>query len=190
MAKSYEILRSLPATGPMYIPISNGITYISDFSEGFIVKFFKSGGDEWVGNFKLGLKQFSAVFELDKSNVLIIAGGAGYVMSAEQEVPLSFLNINYCNGFQTPDGRVILHNDIEITVIEPDGSFWISGRISIDGLTITTVEHNIIKGQYSDHNRNWGWFDFTLNIDTKETTGIQYNLDESPMQKKFWWKIW
>ena len=50
--RRYEILNALPAYGPMYISISDdGEPY---YTEGYVVKFKKRNGEEWVANFKPG----------------------------------------------------------------------------------------------------------------------------------------
>ena len=50
--KQYELLESLPAYGPMYIPISE--TGEPFYSEGVAVRFYKKDGTAWVGNFATG----------------------------------------------------------------------------------------------------------------------------------------
>lgn len=49
-AKRFEILNSLPAYGPLYVPISESGELF--FSEGFIVRFLKKDASKWVANFK------------------------------------------------------------------------------------------------------------------------------------------
>ena len=50
--RRYEILDGLPTYGPMYVPVSeDGEPF---YSEGFVVRFYKSDGSEWVANFKPG----------------------------------------------------------------------------------------------------------------------------------------
>ena len=45
--KRYEILNSLPSSGPMYVPVTgNGEPF---YSEGVAVRFYKTDGSNWVG---------------------------------------------------------------------------------------------------------------------------------------------
>lgn len=185
MTKTYEILKGLPGTGPMYLTVRSSNLYTSDYSEGFVVKFIKSNGEEWIANFNLGFTQFNAVFDLEHTNLLIIAGGLTYVMNPEHEIPATTFNTNYKGGFQVSNGCIILYDNSEITLFEKDGSFWISEQISLDGLRNISIKNNIVTGQYSDYSRDWEWFDFTLNIDNKEITGIKQHHSPKP-----WWKIW
>jgi hypothetical protein len=61
--KRYEILDGLPSYGPIYISISqDGIPF---YSEGFVVRFYKSDGTNWVANFKPGWTNSSGVYEFN-----------------------------------------------------------------------------------------------------------------------------
>jgi len=83
-----EVLKGLPAYGPMYIPINtDGEGF---FSEGFVVKFYTKDGTNWIANFKPGWTNYYDVFDYSKFNtVIIIAGGYVYVMSPEKIKPIT-----------------------------------------------------------------------------------------------------
>jgi len=61
LKKNYEILKGLPSYGKMYIPITNFEN--EKYSEGYVVRFFKKDGTDWVTNFGKGWSNYSNVFE-------------------------------------------------------------------------------------------------------------------------------
>lgn len=167
LQKRYEILSSLPAYGPMYIPVSeNGEPY---YSEVFPVRFYKSDGTNWVANFKPGWTELGEIFELkDSSNLLVIAHGECYIMSPEATRPISAFGGAYGTAFTTQDGKIILRDDTGLTVIETTGKYWHSDRISWDGLKVVAVQGNLVTGLAFDpmHDSD-EWVKFSYNINTK-----------------------
>lgn len=83
--KQFEILKGLPPYGDMYIPIGN---FDKLYSEGFVVRFFKSDNTSWVANFPLGWNNCLKAFDFPEYNlVIVISGGKGYAMTPDEEKP-------------------------------------------------------------------------------------------------------
>ncbi len=207
--KRFEILEGLPPYGPMYIPITtdNG----PFFSEGYVVRFFKSDGTDWVANFKPGWTNYYDIFDYpDHDTTIVIAGGLGYVMSTENETPKSSFGITINNVIQRNDGSLICADDTHILLLDyQSGDFWESDRISWDGIRDLKLDENIVKGQsYDPTNSIKPWADFSIDLNTKEIHGgsFQETLKNNPHleanktglikekqhdeKKKRWWKIW
>lgn len=203
--KRFEILDSLPAYGPMFIPVTeSGIPY---YSEGFVVRFFKSDGTSWVANFQPGYGRLDGVFEFPVHNrMIVIARGQCYVMSSESDKPLLVFGPDIQDAFQVDhDLFVCLDNTSVVMLRFPDVDIWTSERISWDGFRYIKFENNIISGQSYEptptDSMN-GWSDFTFAIDTKEIKGGSYKAGiESNAGifgynythengKKHWWEIW
>jgi hypothetical protein len=169
--KKYEILNSLPAYGPMYIPISeNGEQF---GSEGYVVKFFKDDGTEWVANFATGWG-IDKVFEYSGKNLIVVfASGIGYVMNPNSEKPLKIIGCMTKNIFQTKTGELNCIDDTGIEIFNPETyDIWTSDIISWDGFKELFFENGIIKGKsYDPTNSIQEWSDFTFNVQTKEITG-------------------
>jgi hypothetical protein len=66
----YEILSGLPPYGPMYIPVSED--EVPSYSEGYVVRFYKSDETNWVANFKTGWTNFSGVYDFPEFRRTIV----------------------------------------------------------------------------------------------------------------------
>lgn len=186
--KRYEILDALPVYGPMYIPVSDdGMPF---YSEGFPVRFFKSDNIQWVANFRPGWTNLKTVIELrDTWNLLIVAGGICYIMDPDQPKPIDVFGVSYETSFIVPDGRFILQDQTDFTIINSDGSYWYTERISWDGLKEVELNDNTIKGLACNPTHDADeWIPFSFNIDTKELIGGSYPRPEQI--KKSRWRFW
>lgn len=203
MSNRYEILKSLPSYGDMYIPVSEDNEPF--YSEGFPIRFYKSDGKSWVANFKPGWTGFNKVFDYPEHNkIIIIASGLGYIMTPENEKPISTFGLTISDVFQTENGSLVCADGISFLILDNvTGEIWQSERISWDGFKNLKYKDNIISGQsYDPTNSIQNWSDFSFNIETKEIIGGSYidSLKRNPHipkvtlqienQKKPWWKIW
>ncbi|RZK01886.1 MAG: hypothetical protein EOO46_18940 [Flavobacterium sp.] len=186
--KRYEILEALPTYGPMYIPVTeSGEPF---YSEGFAVRFFKTDGSEWVANFQPGWTDLKGIYELkDTTNLLVIAYGTCYLMNPDDTKSVSVFGVGYVSVLNTQDGRLILQDQTDLTIIETDGRHWDTTRISWDGLKDLKLEDNIVSGlSYDPMTEADELVYFSYDIDNKILTGGSYNRYETV--KKPWWKVW
>ena len=203
----YEILTSLPAYGPMYIPISD--TDEPFFSEGFVVRFFKDSGTDWVGNFKEGWTKLNKVFDFpEKKRVIVFAGGLGYIIDPNNEKPIGNFGTTISDVFQTENGSLICVDGIGINILDnSNGELWESERISWDGFKDLKFENGTISGlAFDPMNSKKEWREFSLNVITKEIKGGSFRntLNHNPNLEvknrveikikdtvtKPWWKFW
>ncbi|GAB3634729.1 hypothetical protein GCM10027422_03190 [Hymenobacter arcticus] len=191
-AKRYEILAGLPAYGPMYIPVTESGEEF--YSQGFAVRFYKADGTNWVANFQPGWTSFSDIQKLENSaNVVVVAGGTCYLMNPEETRPITVFRGDVAGIFRLADGRFVLQNSIDLTIVEPNGAYWHSARISWDSLKDLTLSGTMLAGFSFDPINEEQLVAFTYNIDTKELTGGSYHLYEmgqSVEKPKSWWKFW
>jgi len=174
--RKYEVLKSLPAYGPMHICISESGEQF--YSEGFVVRFIKDDQTEWVANFATGWG-IDKVFDYpDKNLVIIFASGIGYVMNPNNEEPLLIIGSMTKEIFQTDSGDLICIDDIGIQIFNPNNStVWISERISWDGFKDLTFENGIIKGKsYDPTNSIQEWSDFSFNYENKVINGGSFRI--------------
>lgn len=204
--KKYEVLNSLPAYGPMYISISDSEEPF--FSEGFVVRFYKSDKSQWVANFALGWTNYSKVFDFPEHDIIIvIAGGRVYIMNPNYEVPQKIFGITINEIVETADRSLIFANDINIIVFDNlNGEFWETSRISWDGIRNLKVTDDMLYGEsYFPANFNEEWHVFSINLKTREVVGGTWNelhqnnsfyevRDNNNLNKKTnnksWWKFW
>lgn len=203
----YEILKGLPPYGPMYIPIAPDEEQL--YSEGYVVKFRKSDGEEWVANFRPGWSDYYNIFDFPEHNtVVVFAGGQGYIINPDEQKPKKSFGLTVKDVIQKEDGSLVCSDDTHILVVDnKTGEIWNSARISWDGIKDLKLVHNKLSGQtYDPTNSNQPWSDFELDLETKEINGgsfqefldrnhleVQKNglLREKPLtEKKRWWKIW
>jgi hypothetical protein len=172
----YEVLEHLPPYGTMYIPISdNGI---DDYSEGFVVKFKKSDGKDWIANFKKGSTDFNNVFAFkDSILIVVIAGGTCYIMHREEQKPRSAFGVGFKSILEKENGGIILEDNTTLTIIEPNGEYWHSEQISFDGLAKLKIYGTTVNGlSYEPTVDDNLWIYFTLDLNTREINGGSYNL--------------
>lgn len=201
--KRYEILDSLPAYGPMYIPITDDDERY--FSEGFVIRFYKSNGTDWVANFRPGWTGFNKVFDFPQHDLIVVfAGGLGYIMNPNIEKPKMTFGITIDSVFQTENGSLACSDGISIQFLDNQtGELWQSERISWDGFKDLKLDGEIISGlSYDPTNSLNEWAEFSLNLRTKEINGGSYRLTmkqnphipkvqlQGENETKPWWKIW
>ena len=198
--KRYEILDALPTYGPMYISVADNDE--SFYSEGFAVRFFKSDGTDWVANFKPGWTGLNAVYEFtDQQYILVIAGGTCYLMNPDEDKPKSTFGVGYETVIKNLDGRLILQDLTDLTVIEPNGEHWHTERISWDGIKDLKLERNLVSGlSFDPMNDKDEWVEFVVDLEKRNVKGGSFRqyefkpVEESVQRKndtkKPWWKIW
>ena len=170
--KKFEVLDGLPPYGPMYISVTNN--EIPDYSEGFVVRLFKSDGTSWVGNFKRGWTSFKAVYELQNvASVLIIAYGTAYLVDPNNIQPVDVFGVDYSAAVTTKNHQIVLEGLTWLTIVEPTGAFRNSKGISLDGLSNLAIQDNIVSGlAYLPGKMHNDWVEYTYDI---ETDTVQYS---------------
>jgi len=204
--KKYEILESLPVYGSMYISISDSEEPF--FSEGYVIRFFKSDNTQWIANFALGWTDYSKVFDFPEHNIIIvIAGGTAYVMNPDDEKPKLIFGITISETVETANRSLIFADDIKIIVFDnSNGEFWETRPISWDGIRNLKISGDILFGEsYRPTNSTEEWGSFSINLKTREVEGgtwndfFQNNLHlevgtngmlSKKAKKKSWWKLW
>jgi len=170
--KRYELLNGLPPYGPMYIPISADEEPF--YSEGYLVKFKKSNGEEWIANFRPGWTGYNNIFDFPEHNTIVVfAGGQAYIMNPDEQKPKMTFGLTIKDVIQGNDGSLICSDEIEILVLDnKTGEFWKSKRISWDGIKDLKLINNKLSGlSYDPTNSHQNWSEFELDLETKEVQG-------------------
>ncbi len=188
--KKYEQLHGLPPYGPMYVAISENDELF--YSEGFVVRFTKSDGTNWVANFKNGSSNFSTIFELPYVNkIVVIANGLGYIICPNQQKAITTFGSGITELLQADDGRFVAADNTNLVIINNDALVWVSKRISYDGIKELKVNGNIVSGYfYEPTSDDDEWIKFNFNIDTKIIEIEHDNYNDRPNKKNPFWKFW
>lgn len=184
---SFEILKSLPAYGAMYIAITkDGGGF---YSEGFVIRFFKSDGTDWIANFQPGNTGFSIVIELADSKLLVIASGTCYIIDPDQQIPISVFGESYEAVLKTQGGVYVLQDRTGLTILDESGDYDHSEPISYDGIKeLDLVENRFVKGvSYYPTEDDDEWIPFIYDIVEKKLTGGSF-VGGKLIRK--WWKFW
>lgn len=173
--KRYEILDGLPPYGPMYIPISENEEQF--YSEGVVVRFYKVDGTNWVANFKTGWTDLKEVIKLNSTkNLLVIACGTCYIMNPEETKPIKVFGVGFSNLIQTESNEIILQDQTDLTIVEPNGEYWNTEQISWNGLKEVIYKNRTVSGlSFIPRYDKDEWVEFSYNLDTKTLTGGSFH---------------
>jgi hypothetical protein len=192
--RKFEILDSLPTYGPMYVPVTEDSKPY--YSEGFVVRFFKSNGDNWVANFQPGWTKCNEVFDFpDSDRIIVIAGGLGYVMQPDNEKPINTFGVTIDFTIRISEERIIATDNTDVREISSVGEVWRSPRISWDGIKDIKIENEQLTGlSFDPMDENNEWIPFSIDLKTKEIQGGSYRRyytgSGQPIERKKWWKVW
>jgi hypothetical protein len=169
----------------MYVSVTNSNDTF--YSEGFVVRLHKTDGTMWVANFQMGQTNYSEVYNIsNSSNLLVIAGGACYFINPNDAKPIAAFGIDYSAAIVTEDEKIVLQGQTHLTIVEPNGTYWHSKNIAIDGLRALKVESNIAYGlSFDPGDELSGWKPFSYDLATKTLTNSGSGKQTSP---KPWWK--
>jgi len=161
----FEVLAGLPGNGP--VPEYFGRTESGRFREGFIVRFFGTGNDPWLGNFEPGYTAFNDVIEFSPmSPILVIAGGQGYAIDCERRCSVRTFGGGIDATVRAPEvGAVIVSNGNELEAIGETGTIWTSPRVAWDGIRGLQKTESRIVGEAYDPNRDV-WRPFAVDVRT------------------------
>jgi hypothetical protein len=172
----------------MYVPVTDdGEPF---YSQGFAVRFYKTDGTDWVANFSPGWTNLKTVIELaDNTNLLVIAFGTCYLMNPDLMKPLSVFGVGFSKFFKMQDKRLVLQDETRLTIVEKDGNYWNTERISWGEIKELELDKAIIKGLAHDPMDDADeWASFSYNIDTNELIGGSYPRRDNI--KKLKWRFW
>ncbi len=195
----FKILEGLPPYGPMYVSINH--TDPPSYSEGYVVRFFKNDGTDWVANFQPGWTDFNGVYDYaDTDIIIVIARGQGYVMNPNETKAKDIFGLTIKSLLVGTDKSLICANDTDIIIVSKTGEVWYTERISWDGIKDLTLQNEIVTGlSFDPMNDENPWVPFQINIQTREIIGGSYRKYETQMTEQCkiqkpisrpWWKFW
>jgi hypothetical protein len=102
-----------------------------------------------VGNFHRGFGRASGVQDHpDKQRVIVLARGQGYVVNPDDPEDVRMFGFGIHEFFALPEFNAILFvDDLEIEAINKEGRWWLTSRISWDGISNIKIEGNTLHGE-------------------------------------------
>jgi len=158
----FEVLPGLLGSGPPAIPFP---TNNSGASEGFIVRFWPSSSEAWIGNFRRGDTGHDAVYlHPDGKRVVVIAGGADYLVRPEAKRLEGCATDNISYSRQIPDLRILVFGDNTGFWAEDEvGRRWTTSQTFWDGIEVAKLCKTVLMGRcYSVLDEMWHEFKLDL----------------------------
>jgi hypothetical protein len=168
---------AVPLPGlPPYGPPALSFPQADAYSEGFVVEFTTTSGDVWVGNFATWKgRQGSVHAELGPGAVLIVAGGAGYVVDADErrlirDVGFDLDHVWFDEGLQA----FVVSDGIRFEAFDAERILWRSRRFSWDGIRNVKRAGSTVTGEAIDAPSD-EWIPFRLDLTNGEVEGGSWN---------------
>lgn len=152
------------------------------------VRFYRADGSSWIGNFLEGWSDFKCVIPMDHSaRIVLVVKGICYVVDPEQAKLISAFGVVLKEALKTEDDRVVLQDDAILLIVEADGRYWETVKISWDGIIDLKLSGHVVSGLAFTPSAGYDeWLPFTYDLDNKRLTGGSYRVN---MPKKPWWKF-
>jgi hypothetical protein len=160
-----EILKKIPISGTFeehIFSISRDVLW---------VKFLDSDYLEWVGTFDLGESYKSTFVYIEPhalSQCFVVARGQGYFVSINERKVLARTKWSSIESavYNTTENCWVISNGLYLGILKNMELEWSSERISLDGITFTSQNGEVVGGVLNDLTDQGGPFEF--NIKTKE----------------------
>lgn len=167
----FEILTGVPARGPLprWIPEP----WRRTGREGCVVRFFRSDGGSWIGNFRPGSLSFSDAFpHPDGRHVLVVAAGEAYLVDPDGGVGRALGGMPVSAAWLIEGSRDLLCEVLELAFyrLGADGIVWHSRPITWNGFDDLAVGPDRVSGQAWSPSAHAS-YPFSIDLRTGHTTG-------------------
>lgn len=143
---------------------------ISTFREGYVLRFEDGISDSWIGNFqKAGGSNYSSHLLLASGEVVVVAGGFGYVIALSPRGLVRTFGGDVMHVVLLEGGNdflTISNTDVERHCARE--RVWRSHRIAWDGIGKVEVFDAYLYGQARHFDDSWHQFNLNLVTGTHE----------------------
>jgi hypothetical protein len=164
--KIFEILRGLP--GSSLYPIQFSLNEKKTYSEGFVVEFYPSNNETWVGNFQLGLSHYSNVVNYPgrEGLIVVIAGGDVYVIDVNKKQAVDAFNAAITSIFLVLEKNLIIFIEHSgLIAFGTKGVVWRYEINNCDGIRALSYSNNLLSGESCQVPEDiWNKFQIDINI--------------------------
>lgn len=166
----FRVLPGLPAEGLWPVGFSSDGHGLH--REGFVVEFFPSEANSWVGNFQPGGSSFNTVVEHpDRRSFVVVSRGQGYLIDPDTRALISVLAPDVTSVLAVPaTTEVLVATFTRLQLVDAGGAIWASRDISWDGIENLKLTDDMVIGQ------GWSpvddsWHPFRLNLRSRLVEG-------------------
>ena len=172
----FEILSGLPPYGPSAEPFT--ATGQGTHRQGFVVRFYPSHGESWVGNFQpCGLSLRAVEEHPDGARLIVISGGQVYIIDPNNRKYVEFIGAGNEQIIHIGD-VLLLITATDFKAIGSEGQRW-NRRVSWDGIRNFAVDptgHTITGEGWTPVTDEW--IRFELDVASGVVTGGPYDGPE------------
>ena len=153
-----EVLPGLPAEPPyaeQFAPVG-----VSTFREGHVLGFEPKVGEPWCGNFQMaGISYYCAHHALATGEVVVVAGGQGYVIDPESRRLIRTFGAGIMHLRALPGERdFIVISNVDVERHSASTRTWRSRRIAWDGIGRVEIVGPTLVGQARHFDDSWHEF--------------------------------
>lgn len=171
-AYAIEQLTELPSAAPKryFYPGASGL----GGHDGLLVKVRPVDGEAWLGTFAFGHSSprgISGIFSTpDPQRICVVSRGAGYLVNIALPTDWELVSADPIMDARPilAQGIIVFADWTDLVAYGADGMKWRTNRLACDGLTITEVTENHIKGTFSKGGEAGC---FAVNLKTGEHVG-------------------
>lgn len=147
--------------------------------EGVVVRFVRSDGGIWAGNFAPGIGGATDVrAHPDEQRVIVFAGGDVWVVDPDTESAEQVaVAVDAIWPVEGPAGMVMSRQGLAFSRLGPAGLLWHTRRLSWDGFDQVRLAEGRLTGLAWDavHDR---WEPFAVDLSTGRSTGGTFSDDD------------
>ncbi|TCL76074.1 hypothetical protein [Rhizobium sp. BK251] len=167
-----RVLSGLPPYGPPALSFPK----MHAHREGFVLEFTNGDGEAWVANFAMPRSDgFCAVYqEFGPKTVVVVAGGAGYVIDCEERRLLREIDGHIDQCWYQPELHAVVFSDgLGFECFDGDRTLWRSPRVSWDWIRNIDCAGMIVSGEAYDPFSD-SWVPMQLDLNEVKLTGGSY----------------
>jgi hypothetical protein len=145
-----------------------------------VVRFTPPSQPVWTANFEPGMGTITAVLSHPNlSDVVVLAKGAGYVVTPHREYQGIGVAINAYWQLHGPERLLLDHQGTEFELLDQHGIRWRTRRFSWDGIANVVVSADRATGlAYSPTAEADEWLPFEVNLETGAVVGGSFPAPE------------
>ena len=154
-------------------PDSQGDIVVEISTQSLVLEVTPFGGESWMGNFQGGPEGLDGVFATPCADTIcVVVKGQGYWVPVRDRTTFELIrSVPIKQVVRIPDRDVLIFVDYtRLAAYGPRGFLWLTEDLSWDGLEITDIGANVVRGTAWDSPAA-SRVPFSVNVDSGKTEG-------------------